>query len=236
VSENKEIIFKKPPATEVRAAVQFKNSLEVADTRSRYHDLVRDMFPTILMPERSKLQFDLGDYSLWNEAVDTSLEIGMNYFRLFTRNYSGFSQFSSVFRRSLDAFSGLYGISVFESLVTQYVNQLPLRQGDGFENCFRFDISLPEEIDLPIYAGQGFLALQAPEGILGLRLEPQAEGLTVRSYTLDLIFNVSRRLLVGEGRDEVGHFLEVAHMHIKRVFLGVLNKGYLEYLESRQGT
>ena len=46
-----EIIFKHPPATEVQIVAGFHNIFAVADHRSRFHKLVYDKFPAIVMPE-----------------------------------------------------------------------------------------------------------------------------------------------------------------------------------------
>jgi hypothetical protein len=62
--ENNRLIFKKPPLVEARTEVSFKNTLEVADFRSRFYDSVKQDFPIVLIPDKSKLTYDLGDYSL----------------------------------------------------------------------------------------------------------------------------------------------------------------------------
>src|SRR5258708_4561482 len=120
-----EIIFKHPPATEVQIIAGFSNTFEVADERGRFHKLVRDEFPAIVIPDRSKVPLDFGDYALHAKDGSGRLEIGMNYFRLVSLRYPGFKKFREQFLELLGKFADCYEIKTFYLLSLSFRNVFP---------------------------------------------------------------------------------------------------------------
>ncbi len=168
-----DVIFNHPPASEVQLGVTFPNNLEVADPRSRFHSLVRAEFPTVVMPEQSKMTFDFADYSLFTEDMTERLEIGMSYFRTTSTRYPGFAKFRTLFLSTLGIFSACYKLSAFTSLAMTYRNSLPLEADHKYEDCFTLDVRLPDESHSELFAGRGLLVFQKPEGFVTLELDPQ---------------------------------------------------------------
>src|SRR5205085_398670 len=223
-----EIIFNKPPATEVQIVVHFQNTLEVADHRGKYHALVKSEFPFVYMPDIRKLVNDFGDYSLRSENWTNNLEIGMNYFRLVTTNYPGFNQFRNLFLSSLSKFSDCYAINSFTQIAMQYTNKLALPSDRDFEDCFSIKIVVSENLQTPIYAGKGTLIFQQPEGLVIFELDPQLNGDMITSYIMTLSFAASRALsLSGEKESDVATLIDSAHEYIKKYFFSFLQEDYI---------
>jgi uncharacterized protein (TIGR04255 family) len=228
--ENNRLFFKKPPLIEARTEVAFKNMLEVADFRSRFYDSVKQDFPIVLIPDKSKLTYDFGDYSLNTENWSYRLEIGMNYFRLFSGSYSGFADFKERFRNSLSRFAECYGIKSFTQFIMQYNNRLPLDQF-SFEDCFSIEVTIAKKLQ-PLFAGRGVMILDQPEGYVSIEIAPQLEGDKVTSYDLLLGFFSQRELAYEETANSIDTLLDRAHGYIEDHFISVLDSKYLEHLKS----
>ncbi len=70
----------------------------------------------------------------------------MNYFRLVTTAYPGFSAFEQAFSASLRKFVECYGLESYTHFGLRYQNELPLPDGKNFDECFRLEIRMPPEI------------------------------------------------------------------------------------------
>ena len=225
------LIFRKPPVTEVRTEVTFRNTLEVADCRSEFYKLVRDEFPHVWMPDKSKLSYDFGDYSLRTENGSYRLEIGMNYFRLVTPSYSGFDEFKKRFTESAAKFAQCYGIKSFLQFSMQYNNRLPFESESSFEDCFSIKLTVANT-NQPLFAGKGVMIFEHPEGYAAIEIDPQFADEKITSYILTLGFSSQRELVYDEpGRDFVT-LLQGAHDYIEKYFVSLLEPKYLQYLKS----
>src|SRR6266702_4148535 len=164
------VIFKHAPASEVHLGVNFPNSLDVADDRSRFHELVRADFPIVRIPEQSKLTYDFADYTLYSQDLADRLEIGMSYFRMASSRYPGFEKFRALFLSAVGIFSNCYGLKLFSSLAMAYRNTLPLETHHKFSDCFALDIRLPQAIQSQrdLFAGRGVLVFQEGEGLVSI--------------------------------------------------------------------
>ena len=227
--ENNRLIFKKPPLTEVRTEVAFKNTLEVADFRTKFYESVKQDFPFVLMPDKSKLTYDLGDYSLSAENWSYRLEIGMNYFRLVTASYSGFANFKERFLDSLTKFAKCYGIKSFTQFLMQYNNRLALDQF-SFEDCFSIQVTVAEKLQ-PLFAGRGVMIFEQPEGYNSIEIVPQLDGDKVKSYDLFLGFSSQSELHFEETLEDIGLLLDTTHEYIEKYFVAVLDPKYMEHLK-----
>lgn len=228
-----ELIFKHPPVTEVQVAVLFLNNFEVADQRSRFHKLVADEYPFIIMPEQNKLQYDFGDYVLQKQDATERIEVGMNYFRFISVRYPGFKKFRELFLNSLNKFLDCYEIKSFTIFQMSYKNTLPLAPGSEFKDCFALNISLPEYPESELFAGQGILAFKKPEGFLTVALEPKIENAQVQSYSMNLQFGTNQEVTGQCDRSQILQFADAAHDYLKKFFLGILTKPYAEYLRTK---
>ncbi len=228
-----EFIFKHPPAAVVLLGVTFRNTLEVADDRSRFHNLIRAEFPTVVMPEQSKTTFDLGDYTLFTEDTGDRLEIGMNYFRLASTRYPGFDKFRSLFLSSLGIFSKSYALGAFTGLAMIYGNALPMEAHHKFGDCFTLGVRLPEDSQSELFAGKGFLMFQKPEGFISIELDPQFGDSRIKSYTMNLAFTAAPGTAINADESSLGERVDTAHAYLKKLFFGILTKQYLEYLRSK---
>lgn len=227
------LVFKKPPVTQAIMGVQFLNNLEVADSRGKFHSLIKKEFPIVNMPKQSNLQHDFGDYSLYTENLANRLEIGMNYFRLATTSYPGFSQFKSLFQSSISMFARCYELESFQSFAMQYQNNLPLREDQRFEDCFRLDVTVPPELETDVWAGRGTLVFQEPEGRVAIEIDPQFSGNRLESYRLNLTFTIEKLLPFGAERNDLSHSIEDAHGHLSKFFFSILKEDYIEHLRQR---
>jgi len=227
-------IFKRVPATEVRAAVQFPNTLEVADSRSKFHDLVKNEFRFVAMPDQTKLQYNFGDYSIYSENFAHHLEISMNYFRLVTTAYPGFNQFREMFWTALSQFAPCYRIGSFTSFALQYFNQLPLTLEQNFEDCFTIDVVVPQNLEAPLAAGKSLLRFQQSEGVVTVELDPQWSEKENRftSYNVPLAFICQKDVTFRKTGDELTQLLDIGHDHLRRYFFSILRESYIEYLKS----
>ncbi|MGH9795207.1 MAG: TIGR04255 family protein [Candidatus Acidiferrales bacterium] len=149
-----ELVFKKPPAKEVHIGVQFRNSLQIADARAKFHHLVKERFPAAIMPEKEKLTYDFSDFSLFTENLAERLEISINYFRFVTTSYPGFALFQETFLNSLRTFVECYGLDSYTHFGLRYQNDLPLPEGQDFDDCFRLKVAMPPEVTFSSYAGR----------------------------------------------------------------------------------
>src|SRR5260370_22422958 len=183
-----EMIFKHPPATEVQLGIAFPNNFEVADLRNQFYKRVRGEFPIVIMPEQNKTAYDFSDYILQREDTADRIEVGMNYFRLASTRYLGFRKFRELFMTTLNSFFQCYEITTFTHLSMAYRNTLPLEANQKYKDCFVLNISLPETEEPELFAGQGVLVFQKPQGFVTVQLEPKAEGLQIKSYSMNLLF------------------------------------------------
>jgi uncharacterized protein (TIGR04255 family) len=229
---NDKLILRNPPLNQVRAEVGFRNALEVADCRSKFHRLVEKDFPLVVMPDHSKLKYDFGDYSLHSENFANRLEIGMNYFRLVTTNYGGFTQFRSTLEESLSKFSKCYGIESFLQFSITYDNQLPLNGEWKFGNCFSIQISVSHG-EQPLFAGKGVMIFEQPEGYVSVEIDPHVELEKVTSYNFLLGFFCQRQLSYSADKDDLSPLLGTAHGYIERYFDSILEPQYQAYLKSK---
>lgn len=228
-----EIIFKHPPVTEAQVAVVFLNNFEVADQRSRFHKVVGDEYPFIIMPEQNKLQYDFGDYVLQKQDATERIEVGMNYFRFISVRYPGFKKFRELFLNSLNKFLDCYEIKSFFTLSMSYRNTLPLAPGSVYKDSFALNISLPDYPESELFAGQGILVFKKPEGFLTVQLEPKIDNAQVQSYSMHLVFATNREVIDQFDRNGVPKLADTAHDHLKKFFLGMLTEKYVEYLRAK---
>ena len=228
-----EIIFKHPPAAEVQLGVAFPNSFDVADERNRFYKLVRGEFPIIIMPEQNKAAFDFGDYSLHRQDSAERIEVGMNYFRVASTRYPGFRKFRELFMNVLNSFFQCYEIKSFTLLSMSYRNALPFEANQKYKDCFALNISLPETEEPELFAGQGVLVFQKPQGFVTVQLEPRVEGSQVTSYSMNLLFTTRQDSPSQHDKTLVADFTDIAHDYLKRFFFGILTKDYLNYLSKR---
>ena len=225
-----EVIFKHPPATEVQLGIVFPYNFEVADQRSRFYKQVHAEFPIVVVPEQNKLPYDFADYSLQREDTAERIEVGMNYFRLASTRYPGFRKFRELFRDTLNTFFQCYEIKTFTLLSMSYRNVLPLEANQKYKDCFALNISLPDTEEL--FAGQGVLVFQKPQGFVTVQLEPKAEGTQIKSYSMTLHFT-TRPDSPQHDKTLVADFTDIAHDYLKRFFFGILTEPYLDYLSKR---
>lgn len=228
-----EIIFKHPPATEVQLGIAFPNNFEVADQRDRFYKKVRAEFPIIIMPEQSKAAYDFADYLLQRQDTAERIEVGMNYFRVASTRYPGFRKFRELFMNLLNSFFQCYEIKSFTLLAMSYRNALPLEANQKYKDCFALNISLPDTEEPELFAGQGVLVFQKPQGFVTVQLEPKLEGSKVTSYSMNLLFTTRSDSPSQHDRTLVADFTDIAHDYLKRFFFGILTKSYLDYLSKR---
>jgi|SRR5437868_6143847 len=228
-----EIIFKHPPATDVQLGVAFPNNFDVADQRNRFYKLVRAEFPILLMPEQNKMTYDFADYMLQRQDMAERLEIGMNYFRQTSLRYPGFRKFRESFLKSIGAFSECYELDSFTQLSMAYRNILPLENQQKYQDIFALNVSLPGIEETELFAGQGMLVFQKPQGYVTVQLEPKIEGSQIKSYSMNLLFITRPDNPSQFERSRVVEFAEMAHDYLKRYFFAILTKQYVEYLGKR---
>jgi len=225
-----ETIFKKPPANEVRLGVQFQNSLEVADSRSKFHAQVKKDFPHVVMPELKNLTFYLADYSLHSENNADHLAIGMNYFRLVTTSYPGFNQFGESFRRSLSIFVDCYEIKSFLSFAMSYHNILPVGEFESFEDCFSIQVVVPGILQNSLWAARGRLIFNIDGNYVTVDLEPRLENDKLTSYTMNLLYATQGDLRISSSKNEITQLMDSSHNALKQIFFSILQERYISYL------
>ncbi len=228
-----EIIFKHPPAIDVQLGVAFPNSFDVADQRNRFYKLVRAEFPILVMPEQNKLTYDFADYVLQTQDTAERLEIGMNYFRQTSLQYPGFRKFRESFLSAIGVFSECYELNSFTQLSMAYRNILPLENQQKYQDMFALKIGLPEIEETELFAGQGVLVYQKPQGYVTVQLEPKVEGSQIKSYSMNLIFMTRHDNPSQFEKSRIAEFAETAHDNLKRYFFAILTKQYVEYLSKR---
>lgn len=222
-------IFKKPPAKEVQMGVQFRNSLQIADARARFHNLVKDRFPAVIMPEKDKLAYDFADFSLFTENFAERLEISINYFRFVTTTYAGFASFEAAFLDSLQKFVECYGLESFTHFGLRYQNDLPLPEGKNFDDCFTLKVVMPSQIPFNSYAGRGLLLFEEPEGYVIVEIEPQVEADKIKAYSVNLSFAAQKTILL----KDLPILIHRGHEYMRIFFFGILEEPYAEFLRGQ---
>lgn len=230
MNNSDQLMFRKPPVVEVKVAVQFINTLAVADERSKYHAVVKDRFPFAVIPDQKSLQYNFGDYVLWSQDQTQRLEISMNYFRFATTNYIGFASFRSVFSAALELFVETYGVDVLTSCSMQYSNKLPVPLGSRFEDCFALQVSLPGR-EREVFAAKGNLVFREDDLYIFADIEPQLAGDAVSEYSLNLGFGAQRQFTVLSSLDPVLSTLDTGHKHVRDYLIAFLKPNYLEELK-----
>lgn len=228
MTDKREIIFNKPPVTEVRFEVQFPPNLEVADSRSKYHSLVRANFPHVLIAEQKKFTYDYGDYSLAAENLADRLEISMVNFALISMSYPGYQSFKAMFVESLSSFVNRYEINAFSAFILRYNNLLTFPTFSEFDSIFSIDVSIPGELNDSLLAARGVLIFKHNENYVTVEVEPQIEGEDITSYKLGVVCGSNKIMSF----DEIagGDFIDSAHDIIKSTFFSILQDKYLQYL------
>jgi uncharacterized protein (TIGR04255 family) len=224
--------FANPPAVEVKAAVQFPNTLRVADDRAGFHHIIKREFPIVVMPDQKQLQYDFGDYTLYTENQANRLEISMNYFRLVATKYRGFQDFRQMYVAALSLFARHYGIAAFTSFALMYLNKLPLPPETSFDDCFGIKILPPGDLGVDAFAGQGSLFFKEDDGIIAVEFNPQFSGLVVESYGLNLTFVTQRQTVVSDDQNDVTGLLEKAHTRLTDFFFSILQPRVIEHLKT----
>lgn len=225
------IILKNPPLTQVHFGISFANNLAVADSRNRFYDLVKDDFPHVWIPELTKVTFDFSEYALKSENGATRLEIGMNYFRLATANYPGYSTFKQQFSDLLFKFIDCYAIEFASQLSMTYFNTLPLGEAENFEAYFSIQIRIPDISD-SVFAGRGVMVFEEPEGYVSLEIDPQFRDDVLKSYGFIVAFAFQKALSLTDAKESITALLDSGHKHIKRYFFSAVNATYLQHLET----
>ncbi len=222
-------IFRRPPAKEVHIGVQFRNSLQIADSRSRFHSLVRARFPAVIIPETEKLVYDFSDFSLFTENFAERLEVSINYFRFVTTTYAGFASFSSAFLDSLRQFVDCYDLESFTHFGLRYQNDLPMPEGKNFDECFTLKIQMPPNIPFHSYAGRGVLLFEEPEGYVTVEIEPRIEANKIMAYNLNLAFAAQKTITL----EDLPDLIHRGHEYMRLFFFGILEKSYSEFLRGQ---
>jgi uncharacterized protein (TIGR04255 family) len=224
-------VLKNPPLNQVHFGVGFPSNLAVADARHSFYELVRHDFPDVRMPELSKISYDFGDYVLRSENAASRLEIGMNYFRLVTTSYAGYSKLKQQFSDVLFKFGRCYRIESYTQLSMTYFNELQLGDAQQFESYFSIQIRIPQ-ITEPIFAGRGVMVFEERDGHVTLEIDPQFKDNLLTSYGFIIGFAAQKVLTLGETKDNINSLLDSGHSHVKRYFLSTVNQSYLTYLEA----
>jgi len=229
-----ETILRHPPAHEVKLEVNFPNNLAVADGRSRFYNLVRGEFPTVIIPEQGKMQFDFGDYALYTENLSLRLEVGMSYFRAVSTGYPGFTKFRDSFSNALQLFIGCYDLKTFNNFALTYVNKLQLEPEHRlFEDIFRLEVKIPEDLGHNLFAGKGLLVFQKPEGYMTVQFDPEAGAGGVGSYSLTLFFVSFPGAPINAEKGPIESLANVAHGYLSKFFFGILTEKYLAFLRAK---
>jgi hypothetical protein len=84
-----------------------------------------------------------------------------------------------------------------------------------------------------LFAGQGILVFQKPEGLVTIQLEPKIEKNAVLSYSMNLMFTTQRDFSDLFDKSLVSSLADTAHDYLKALFLRILTKSYVEYLRAR---
>jgi uncharacterized protein (TIGR04255 family) len=227
------IIFKKPPVVEVGISLQFLNNLEVADNRSKFHQLIKAEFPLVVIPEQNKHAYDFGDYALYTQNVADRLEIGLNYFRMVTTSYPGFAKFRTMFLSAFSMFCHTYGLDTFSDFFYYYNNQLPVSEGQLFHQCFALKVEVPDAFQQKFLSGQGVLIFQESEGYLAVDFKPEFNENQISNYGFNIRFGANRIISFKPERDEVTALLDIGHTHLEGYFLSLLQPAFLEFLQNR---
>ena len=226
--------FSNPPAVEVKAAVQFPNTLRVADDRAAFHGIIKAEFPLVVMPDQKQLQYDFGDYAVWTENQAYRIEISMNYFRLVAMKYRGFQDFRQMYLATLSLFTRHYGIGALNSFALQYINKLSLPPGTTLGECFAVKIGVPEELGVDLYAGRGLLTFRENDGFIVLEFNPPLLGSQgeADAYGLNLTFAVQRHLAISGDQNDVTEVLDEAHTRLTDFFFSILQPRVIEHLKT----
>lgn len=227
------VIFKKPPIVDVGISVQFANSLDVADNRFKFHSLVKQEFPLVVVPEQSNCLNDFGDYALYSENVADRLEIGMNYFRYVTTNYPGFPRFRTMFLSALSIFTKTYSLVSFSNFFFYYNNVLPVTTQTNFQDLFTLIMRMPGDLENKLTAGQGTLLAQEPEGHLSIEFKPEWKELQVAQYGFYLRFGSFKTLIWTDAIDELTPIVDAGHKHLEHYFFSLLQPQYIQFLEAQ---
>jgi len=155
----------------------------------------------------------------------------MNYFRLITTSYMGFTGFRKGFLSAFSLFAQTYEINLLNSFVMAYRNELPLDSEQTFEDYFEIKVTVPSELQASVVAS-GTLLFEESEGWLKVDIEPKLTGDKITSHYMDLTFAAKKELVVSGKLKNVEELLDSAHNHLRKYFFTLLSENGINYLKT----
>lgn len=132
-------LYPNQPLINVATEVRFRGDLKVESIRPEFHQLIRDGFPQLMVPEAEQgVAPALQHYRFENDQSSQGVQIAVHSFSYYSRDYPGHVAFLAVVESLLDEFVRLIGKLYVNRIGWRYINAIPFARENGMVPLHRF--------------------------------------------------------------------------------------------------
>jgi uncharacterized protein (TIGR04255 family) len=223
------------PLTIASLRVSFLHNLAISENRSKFYDLIKSDYPTILMPEIKTLTADMSDCNFQNISGTSQISISTSYFTYVSAAYSTVDTFWQMFANYFSQFAKFFNLAEVVSLTSEFRNtiRLDVKIGADFSDYFTIGIKSQSEMSRKLVALDGSIVFAVANGLLDVHIQPTKNPQT-KSYDntqFNLKFVRNEKILVDEGLSALQTIFKEAHQHVEDIFKTSLTEKYWKSIE-----
>ncbi len=226
-----EEVYPNSPLIEVVFEIRFPGEMAIECRRHEFWDLVRDVYPRILIPTvRPGTAIPLEPYRFEREDGKAGIMTAMNRLAMYTRAYQGFRAFKAEFLRIHALFGKCFHVDRLNRAGWRYVNVIPFAREDGLVPLKQF---LNIGLRLPPIVPERFraLSLAFSAGTDGGSVTTKLDQLTdprsqQEALLLDFDYGKEAELRFAD----VEAYMNEAHDYTRSLFEQMITADYRRYL------
>ncbi len=225
-------LYPNSPLVEVIFEIRFPGEPIVESRRDIFYDLVRDVYPNILVPQIKEGNFvSLEAYRFENKEGSAGIMLAINRLSYYSRKYPGFVVFKSEIMKILGKFKKAYPkINGLNRTGFRYVNVLPFTRENGvvpLDKFLNIKLQIPSAIPEKFTKiNLGFVA-KTTGGSITTRLESmKSDEQKVETILLDFDYAKEEGLSI----KNVDKYLEESHDFSRQMFEDFITDSYRMFL------
>lgn len=126
-------LYPNQPCVEVATEVRFKGELKVENFRSEFQKLVREKYGALRVPAAKEgVAPALQPYRFESENGESGIQLAINSFSYYSREYPGHTAFLESAAENLEKFLNLIGEVAVTRVGWRYINAIPFTRKDGY--------------------------------------------------------------------------------------------------------
>lgn len=230
-------MFKQIPLVEAVLEIRFPTELSIEGDKDKYYREIRKEYPKVYFPYQVREPYPLIPYQFRSEDQKNIIGFSVNRFSIHTHDYRGFVNFKPQCLKYVTLFCKLYAIKNLTRIGLRYINHIPfLRE----KNKIPINRYVKMELSVPNLASNKFDSIQ-----ISFQTESEKNGKfrisvgneelrdTQKTETilLDFDYFLERDLV----SSKLSIYLEEAHKHIRKMFLGMLTEEYKDFMKEGKG-